>query len=342
MKALTLAAPAPASDKPLSLEVLPEPDPESDEVAVAVSACGVCRTDLHIVEGELVPPDYPVVPGHQVVGRVIEVGKAVRGVSEGDRVGIAWVGAFDGTCDYCIEGHENLCLSPTFTGFHRQGGFAERITAKAAFVHPVPDSLGDDTHVAPLLCAGIIGYRALKQSRFRPGRTLALYGFGAAAHITIQIAVAEGAEVYVVSREEDSLERARAMGAVWTGLPGERLPHRVDHAVTFAPVGSVLPNALADLRRGGTLSVAGIYLDRIPELDYDKHLFQEKSLVSTTANTRADARELLGLAGRIGIETDVRVFPMEDANEALVHLKEGTLDAQAAVLRIEAEGSGER
>jgi propanol-preferring alcohol dehydrogenase len=334
MKAQVLAAPVPVARGPLSLEVFPEPDVPPDEVSVEVSVCGVCRTDLHIVEGELVPPRYPVVPGHQAVGRVVEAGADVRGVAVGDRVGVAWVGSFDGVCDYCVEGRENLCESPTFTGFDRAGGFAERIAARAAFVHRIPDELGDDAQVAPLLCAGIIGYRALKQSGFRPGSSLALYGFGAAAHIAIQIAVGCGAEVFVVSPGKDSLERAMAMGAAWTGVPGERLPRPVDHAVTFAPVGSILPQALADLRRGGTLSIAGIHLDRVPELDYDTHLFQERTLVSTTANTRADARELLRIAGRMGIKTDVQLFPLEQANDALLRLKEGTLDAQAAVLRI--------
>jgi propanol-preferring alcohol dehydrogenase len=311
----------------------------ADEVALAVSACGVCRTDLHIVEGELVPPHYPVVPGHQVVGRVVEVGGAVRDLSPGDRVGVAWVGEFCGRCDYCREGRENLCESPVFTGFHRPGGFADRIVAKAAFVHPIPETLGNDARVAPLLCAGIIGYRALRQSGFRGGGRLALYGFGAAAHIAIQIATGWGSEVFVVSRDEPSLVRARALGATWAGLTGERLPRLVDHAVTFAPVGSVIPDALADLRRGGTLSIAGIYLDRVPELDYETHLFQEKKIVSTTANTRADARELLALAGSMGIETDVQTFALEEANGALLRLKEGTLEAQAAVLLVEGTGS---
>jgi len=336
---MSLAGPAPAARNPLALTSIPDRPVASDEVVLAVSACGVCRTDLHIVEGELVPPRYPVIPGHQVVGRVVEAGGAVQDLAPGDRVGVAWVGEFCGTCDYCREGRENLCESPVFTGFHRPGGFAERIVAKAAFVHPIPETLGEDAQVAPLLCAGIIGYRALRQSGFRRGGRLALYGFGAAAHIAIQIATGWGGEVFVVSRDEPSLVRARALGAAWAGLAGERLPRLVDHAVTFAPAGSVIPAALADLRRGGTLSIAGIYLDRIPELDYETHLFQEKKIVSTTANTRADARELLSLAGDLHLETDVQTFPMEKANEALFRLKQGTLEAQAAVLVVEGGGA---
>jgi propanol-preferring alcohol dehydrogenase len=334
MKAMTLSRPKPAAEHPLEPVSIPDPEPAPDEVVIEVSACGVCRTDLHIVEGDLTPPSYPVVPGHQAVGKVVSRGSEVGDLSPGDRVGVAWVGRFCGTCEYCRDGRENLCEKPIFTGFHRQGGFAARVSVAAAFVHPVPDSLGEDTQVAPLLCAGIIGYRALKQSRLKPGRPIALYGFGAAAHIAIQVATGWNCEVYVVTRGTDSVKRAKRMGAVWAGLPGERLPRKVDHAVSFAPVGSVIPDAMSDLRPGGVLSIAGIYVDRIPELDYEKHLFMERSVVSTTANTRDDARELLALAGDLGIGTDVELFRLEEANEALHRLAEGRLRAQAAVLEI--------
>jgi alcohol dehydrogenase, propanol-preferring len=337
MKAMLLERPAPVGDGPLTLVDLPDPEPGPGEIAVAVSACGVCRTDLHLVEGELVPPSYPVVPGHQAVGRVIGVASDVSGLSPGDRVGVAWVGRVDGVCRFCREGRENLCLDPTFTGFHRNGGFAERVIVAAPFAHPIPDSFTDDAAAAPLLCAGIIGYRALKQSGLAPGRSVAFYGFGAAAHIAIQVARAWGCEVFVVSRGEDSLLRARGLGAAWTGLPGTRLPRPVQHAVSFAPVGSVIPDALRDLDRGGTLSLAGIYLDRVPQLDYEEHLFNERAIVSTTANTREDARELLEIAADHRFRTDVAEFPLDGANEALRRLKEGTLGAQAGVLRI---GSG--
>jgi propanol-preferring alcohol dehydrogenase len=314
------------------METLPDPEPEADEALIAVSACGVCRTDLHLVEGDIVPPAYPVVPGHEVVGTVTAVGSRVADIEPGDRVGVAWVGRFCERCPFCRDGRENLCESPTFTGFHRNGGYAERITAAAGYILPIPGALGRDEEVAPLLCAGIIGYRALKQGGLRPGRSLALYGFGGAAHIALQVAAAWDCEVFVISRTEDSRDRARALGADWVGAPGERMPHPVDHAVTFAPAGSVIPGAMENLRSGGTLSIAGIYLDRVPEMDYDRHLFRERSIVSTTANTRDDARELLALAGEFDIRTDIEVIPFAEANEALQRLKEDALAAQAAVL----------
>jgi alcohol dehydrogenase, propanol-preferring len=334
MRAMMMEKPGAVRDRPLVLREVPDPLPDPDEVVIEVSACGVCRTDLHIVEGELDAPVLPIIPGHQAVGRVAAVGSKVTRLRAGDRVGVAWVGRFCGSCDYCIEGRENLCIAPTFTGYHRHGGFADRLAVHAAFAHSLPDGLGDDVHVAPLLCAGIIGYRAIKRSGITPGSRVALYGFGAAAHIAIQIIRAWGCEVFVVTRGREAVERARRMGAVWAGGPGEDPPRQVDHAITFAPAGSVIPDAMRALRRGGRLAIAGIYLDRVPELDYDVHLFQEKEIVSVTANTRHDARELLDLASRIAIETDIETFPLEEVNEALVGLKEDRLTAQAAVLRI--------
>jgi alcohol dehydrogenase, propanol-preferring len=331
---MVLTAPAPAEQAPLQPTTLDDPRPAPDEVIVAVSACGVCRTDLHVVEGELELPTLPIVPGHEVVGRIVEVGPDVVRFRPGDRVGVAWVNRFCGACDACIEGRENLCERPTFTGYHRHGGYAERVAVPAAFAHPIADALGDDVHVAPLLCAGIIGYRALKVARLVPGRRLALYGFGGSAHIALQVARAWGCEVFVVSRDADALGRARALGAAWTGLAGEAPPRPVDHAVTFAPAGSVIPEALSALRPGGTLAVAGIYVDRVPELDYHRHLFGERTLASVTANTRRDARELLALAGQIGIHTDVTTFDLDEANTALLRLKSDRLGAQAGVLRV--------
>jgi propanol-preferring alcohol dehydrogenase len=319
---------------PMRLVEVDDPRPRPDEILIAVGACGVCRTDLHIIEGDLPTPGLPVTPGHQAVGRVLEAGERVRRFRPGDRAGVAWVHRFCGECEHCIEGRENLCMTPTFTGFHVPGGFAERVVVPAAFAHRIPEELGDDVHAAPLLCAGIIGYRAVKRSGLAPGERVALYGFGAAGHIALQIAKAWGCEVFVVTRGRDAGDRARRMGAAWTGLPGEMPPRPADRAIAFAPAGSVLPDALAALRRGGTLAVAGIYLDRIPEMDYDRHLFQEKQILSVTANTRADARELLDIAGRLGIHTDVQTFPFEAAGEALARLKEDRLGAQAAVLTL--------
>ena len=334
MKALSLERPAPIRSTPLQLVHVPDPEPGPDEVLVEIQACGVCRTDLHIVEGEVTAPAYPVVPGHQAVGRVVARGEEACDLELGERVGVAWVGGFDRTCRFCLSGRENLCDNPTFTGLHRPGGFAERVVARAAYVHRLPESLGSDTAVAPLLCAGIIGYRALKQSKLVPGERVALYGFGAAAHIALQVARAWRCEVYVVSRDEASLERAREMGALWTGVSGTPLPHRVGHAVLFAPVGTLIPGIMRDLDKGGVLSIAGIYVDRIPELDYGAHLFGEKSILSTTANTLRDAKELLELAAASHFTTQVETFPMNGANEALIKLKEGRLSAQSAVLQM--------
>jgi propanol-preferring alcohol dehydrogenase len=331
---MSLAKPAPVESSPLQPVDLPPPTPAADEIVVDVLACGVCRTDLHEVEAELELPTLPIVPGHEIVGRVASVGDDVSRYKVGDRVGIPWVNRFCGHCDYCIEGHENLCLSPVFTGYHRNGGYAQQAVAPAAFALPIPATLGDDVTVAPLLCAGIIGYRALKQSRLRPGARIALFGFGGSAHVALQVAKAWGCEVFVVTRNSQARERARAMGADWTADYGEPLPRKVDHAVTFAPAGAVIPEAMSSLRRGGTLAVAGIYLDHVPQLDYDKHLFQERCLVSVTANTRSDAMELLTIAGNVGIHPDVQRFELQQANEALQALKHGTLTAQAAVLDV--------
>lgn len=335
MRAMILEKPAAVQARPLVLRAIDDPRPGPDEIVIEVSACGVCRTDLHIVEGELPAAVLPIVPGHQAIGRVLAVGADVTRIKPGERAGAAWVHRFCGTCESCIEGRENLCACPTFTGFHRNGGFAERLAIPAAFAHVVPAELGDDdARLAPLLCAGIIGYRAIRRAGIAPGSRVGLYGFGAAAHIAIQILRAWGCEVFVVTRGGGAERRARRMGAAWTGGPGEAPPRPLDHAISFAPAGSVIPDAMRSLRRGGRLAIAGIYVDRIPELDYDAHLFQEKEIVSVTANTRRDARELLDLAARIRIETDVEVYPLEEANEALLRLKEDRLNAQAAVLRI--------
>lgn len=334
MRAMVLHEPGPAADDRLRDETVADPGIGPDEILVRVSACGVCRTDLHVVERDLPLPRLPVIPGHEVVGRVAAKGERVGRFDIGDRVGVAWVNRFCGVCRPCVDGRENLCEAPTFTGYHRDGGYAELVAAPAAFAHAIPEEAGADAEVAPLLCAGIIGYRALKQSGLRPGRRLALYGFGGSAHIALQVARAWGCEVFVVSRSEDALARARAMGAAWAGHAEDGLPRRVDHAVSFAPAGDVIPAALAGLERGGRLALAGIYVDRVPELDYEQHLFQERELVSVTANTRRDARELLAIAARVGIETDIVTYPLERANDALVDLKSGALPAQAAVLSV--------
>jgi propanol-preferring alcohol dehydrogenase len=320
MRAMRLARPAAVESMPLARVERPVPEPEAGEVLVRVEACGVCRTDLHVVEGELAPQRAEVVPGHQVVGRVERCGPAATGVRAGDRVGIAWLQRSCGACRYCARGDENLCAAPCFTGWHRDGGYAEFATAPADFVYPIPDAL-PAREVAPLLCAGIIGYRALQRARVAPGGRLGIWGFGASAHIAIQVARHAGCEVYVFSRAALHGELARELGASWVGGSEDAPPVRLDGAILFAPAGSLVPVALARLDRGATLAVAGIHLSAIPPLDYERHLFQERALTSVTANTRADGRALLRLAAEIPIRTHTTVYPLEEANQALIDLK---------------------
>lgn len=335
MRAMRLEHPNSVDASPLVLRDLEAPRAAEDELLLEVTVCGVCRTDLHLVEGEIHPPRYPVVPGHQVVGRIAAIGaRAVTECRIGDRAGIAWLQATCGHCEYCRSGRENLCDRPTFTGFHRDGGYTQFVTARADFVYPLPEALGEDEEVAPLLCAGIIGYRAIKRARLRPGGRLALYGFGASAHIALQIARHRHSEVYVVSRSEETAARARTMGATWAGTRVEEMPTLADAAISFAPAGAVIPPALRALKKGGTLAIAGIYLDRVPPLDYERDLFEERELVSVTANTYEDASELLALAAEAGIRAEVESFELAEANEALRRLKQNRLRAQAAVLRV--------
>lgn len=329
---MLLRAPAPIASRPLALveRVVPEPGP--GEVRVRVEACGVCRTDLHVVEGELAPQRAEVVPGHQIVGRVDACGAGVREPRLGDRVGIAWLRRSCGACRFCARGDENLCLAPRFTGWHDDGGFAEFAVAPAAFVHPLDPRLAA-RDVAPLLCAGIIGWRAFTRSRVHPGGRLGLFGFGASAHIVIQIARHHGCEVFAFSRAPEHAAFARALGAAWAGGSFETPPAPLDAAIVFAPAGELVPVALERLDRGGTLALAGIHMSDVPALDYQRHLFQERTLTSVTANTRADARALLALAAEIPIRTATTPYPLERANEALLDLAEDRLRG-AAVLEI--------
>lgn len=319
MRAMRLAQPAPIDTRPLRLAELPASAPGPGEVRVRVEVCGVCRTDLHVVEGDL-PPRHPeVTPGHQVVGRVERVGPGVAAPAVGARVGIAWLHRACGACRFCARGDENLCLAPRFTGWDVDGGYAELVVAPAEFVYELPESLPPE-QAAPLLCAGIIGYRAFRRSGARAGARLGLWGFGASAHIAIQVARHVGCEVYVFSRAALHAELAEALGAKWVGGSFDAPPVALDAAILFAPAGELVPVALERLDRGGTLAVAGIHLTDVPPLDYQRHLFQERTLTSVTANTRADGRELLRLAAEIPIRTHVRTVPLEAANEALADL----------------------
>jgi len=332
MRAMRVRTPRPVEDRPLEACEEPLPEPGAGEVRVAVEVCGVCRTDLHVAEGDLAPQRPSVVPGHEVVGRVDALGPGAAGLREGDRVGVAWLHRSCGACRFCARGSENLCLAPRFTGWHTDGGYADYAVAPAEFVYRLPEAADAET-LAPLLCAGIIGYRAFALSGVAPGERLGLVGFGGSAHIVIQIARHFGCEVYVWSRGERHQALAREMGAAWVGESGERAPAPVRGAILFAPAGELVPPALEALERGGTLAVAGIHLSEIPPLDYQRHLFQERVLRSVTANTRSDGRELLRLAAEVPLAAHTVAYPLERANDALLDLKQDRIRG-AAVLRI--------
>jgi len=305
--------------------------PAPGEVRLRVHVCGVCRTDLHLADCELPPRRPLVVPGHEVVGHVVETGAAVEDVAVGDRLGVAWLRSTCGVCPWCRRGAENLCPRSTYTGWDADGGYAEHVTVPAAFAYRIPDGF-DDLHAAPLLCAGIIGYRALRRARVPAGGRLGIYGFGASAHITAQIAVAQGVEVHVLTRGEAAQQLAVDLGAASAGGAYDRPPVPLDAAVLFAPVGTLVPVALESLAPGGTLAVAGIHLSDVPVLDYDRHLFRERTLTSVTSNTRADGEELLTLAARLGIEPRVTPYGFDRAPDALDDLQEGRVTGAAVLV----------
>ncbi|HSQ01419.1 MAG TPA: zinc-dependent alcohol dehydrogenase family protein [Candidatus Dormibacteraeota bacterium] len=332
MRAMVLDAPAPIESRPLRLVDLPVPDPGPGEIRVRVRLCGVCRTDLHVVEGDLAPQRSPIVPGHQVVGVVDALGAGCRRLAVGQRVGIAWLRATCGTCAYCRRGAENLCPAARFTGWHEHGGYAERAVVREDFAYALPDVIAD-AEASPLLCAGIIGYRALRRANIQPGCRLGLYGFGASAHIAIQVARHLGCRVFVMTREARHRALATTLGAEWTGGATDPPPEPLDSAVLFAPAGELVPPALAALDRGGTLALAGIYLTDVPPLDYQRHLFYERTLQSVTANTRQDGIDLLRIAAEIPIRPHTVPFKLEQANDALRQLKHDGFEG-AAVLQV--------
>jgi propanol-preferring alcohol dehydrogenase len=303
----------------MSLVELPEPEPGVGEIRVRVTVCGVCRTDLHLAEGDLAPRRHGIVPGHEVVGTVDRTGPGATRFTIGDRVGLAWLGRTCGTCRFCRRGAENLCLAPSFTGWDRNGGFAELVTGDEQFAYRLPDEF-DDQHVAPLLCAGIIGFRALRRAEVPEHGRLGIYGFGGSAHITAQVAMAAGAEVHVLTRSAEARALATELGAASVGDAYDRPPCELDSAILFAPVGDLVPVALEALGRGGTLAIAGIHLSDIPSLDYQRHLFQERQVRSVTANTRRDGEELLATAARIGLRPTVVPYALDEADRALVDL----------------------
>lgn len=331
MRAAVLRRPAGATSEPLQVAELPEPRPGPGEVVIDVLACAVCRTDLQLCEGDLPAHRLPVVPGHQVVGTVAALGEGARGVALGDRVGVAWIAGTCGDCRFCRSGRENLCDAAAFTGWDRDGGFAQRMTARHDFVYPIPVEL-DPVAAAPLLCGGAIGLRSLRVAGVEPGARVGLYGFGASATCALQIARHWGCEVYVCTRSPAEQDRALALGAHWAGGYDHRPPCRLDAAVSFAPVGSVVVEALQALDKGGVVAINAIHLDRIPEFDYE-HLWWERQLRSVANVTRADVVELLELAVSVPLRTHVEVHPLDDANLALRRLAAGAV-AGSAVLRI--------
>ena len=317
---------------PLALVERPVPVPGRGEVLVRVRACGVCRTDLHLAEGDLAPRRSGVVPGHEVVGEVVRPGQGADRFRTGDRIGIAWLRHTCGACRWCRAGRENLCPRSLYTGWDADGGYAEYATVPEAFAYRIPASFGD-LQAAPLLCAGIIGYRSLRRAQLPAGGRLGIYGFGASAHLTAQIAIAQGAEVHVLTRGQEARELAGKLGAASVGGPLDRAPVPLDSAIIFAPAGELVPLALEALGPGGTLALAGIHLSDIPELNYQRHLFRERTLCSVTSNTRRDGEELLTLAERLGIQVTTTPVPFEHADQALLDLAGGRVRG-AAVLTL--------
>ena len=332
MKTMILDHHADVGTGPLQLREVPIPEPGPGQVRVKVHVCGVCRTDLHVVEGELPPSTRPVIPGHQTVGIVDRLGTDVTTLSLGNRVGIAWLQDTCQTCEFCATGRENLCEGATFSGYHVHGGFAEYALVSARFAYPIP-SIFSDAEAAPLLCAGIIGYRALRRSQIKSGQRLGLYGFGASAHITIQIARYWGCSVYVFSHREAHRRLAGQLGATWVGHSTEPPPEMLHASIIFAPVGHLVPHALQALERGGTVAMAGIYSSDVPSLVYDRDLFQERTLQSVTANTKQDGLDLFRVAAEIPIRTHTQAFRLEEANLALQALKAGKING-AGILTI--------
>jgi alcohol dehydrogenase, propanol-preferring len=329
MKAAVLTAAQDISKRPLRIDEVPRPTLEPGYVLLKVRACGVCRTDLHIVEGELPSRREHLIPGHQIVGDLVE--GAAADLAAGTRVGVSWIGGTDGTCWFCRRGMENLCDAPVFTGYSANGGYAEYALARADFVFPLPPAL-DDLHAAPLLCAGIIGFRSLRVAGVERGERVGLFGFGASAHLAIEVLHAWNCEVYVSTRGASHRELARSLGAAWVGTETEKPPVELDRAITFAPSGDVVVAALASLRKGGVVAINAIHLDRIPQFDYDNLLWGERQIRSVANMTRGDARDFLKIAAEINLHPKVKKFPLHQANEALLAVKNDSIDGAAVII----------
>jgi propanol-preferring alcohol dehydrogenase len=331
MKAWVVEAPGPIATGPLVAVDRPIPEPGPGEIRVRVAACGVCRTDLHLAEGDLAPHRPSTVPGHEVVGTVDALGAGTNRFQMGQRAGIAWLRHTCGRCRWCRRGRENLCVDPRFTGWDADGGYAQWAVVDEAYAYELPDEF-DDVHAAPLLCAGIIGYRALRRAELPPGGRLGIYGFGASAHLAAQVALAQGATVHVLTRSAAARRHALDLGAHSAGPADAAPPEPLDAAILFAPAGNLVPPALAALDRGGTLAVAGIHLSDVPPLDYQRHLFQERQLGSVTANTRADGEEFLTLAARLGLRVTVTPYALDAADRALADLANDRVTGAAVLV----------
>jgi len=331
VKALVLREPRPVEENPLTSVDLPAPEPAPGQVRLQVQACGVCHTDLHLVEGEIALPRLPIVPGHQIIGRVDALGAGVTRFALGARVGVPWLYSACGQCNYCRRGRENLCDEARFTGQHADGGFAQYMVVPAQFAYAIPAGFPDE-QAAPLLCAGVIGFRSLRLSEIEPGGRLGLYGFGASAHVAIQVARHWGCEVYVFTRSPKHRRHALDLGAVWAGQAQDTPPAELDSAITFAPAGWLVPEALRVLRKGGTLAINAIHMSPIPEMPYDL-IYGERTVRSVANSTRQDAEELLHLAAAIPIHTDVELYPLQQANAVLQRLKQSKVRG-AAVLQV--------
>jgi len=329
MKAAVLTSPNDISKRPLEIREVPKPQLKPGHVLLRVRACGVCRTDLHIVEGELPPRCHEIIPGHQIVGEIADSG--TTGLATGARVGVSWLGGVDGSCWYCQHGMENLCDAPIFTGYNLNGGYAEYAVARADFTFPLENRL-EDLQAAPLLCAGIIGFRSLRVAEVKHGERVGLFGFGASAHLAMPVLRAWDCEVYVSTREASHRQLANSLGATWVGSESERPPTKLDRAITFAPSGDVVVAALASLRKGGVVAVNAIHLDRIPEFDYDRLLWGERQIRSVTNMTRSDARDFLQIAGEINLRPKVTAFSLDQANEALAAVKNDSIDGAAVII----------
>jgi propanol-preferring alcohol dehydrogenase len=331
MQAWAIDVPGPMDTGPLSRIERTIPVPERGQVRVRVRVCGVCRTDLHLAEGDLMPKRRLVIPGHEVVGIVDELGEGSDRFAVGDRVGVPWLAHTCGICRFCVAGRENLCTDPRFTGWDTDGGYAPYLVVDEEYAYGLPATFSDE-EAAPLLCAGIIGYRALRRSRLPSGGRLGIYGFGGSAHLTAQIAIAEGARVHVLTRAPEARELALELGASSAGDAQDLPPEPLDSAILFAPVGDLVRPALAALDRGGTLAIAGIYLSDVPVLNYDQHLFEERALCSVTANTRQDGEEFLALAARIPVRVATVSYSFDHADRALVDLAHGRVTGAAVLV----------